>query len=261
MKTSRGLSLVECIISLFMLACGVVVMVNLYDASMRHSLSVEKRNQVTQMAEEVLDSVREWASDSNNFISTWAPYTSASLTDPRYPGVTASVRAQPGGFDLLSPFADDPQARRIPNSVVPVRVEASWEGRPDTRVLLFTYIGEPPRPGLEVGGTPPALAVQLTTGVDPLPVNGTMDFEARLTDSNGEVIPGLVFSWSVEPDPASSGNALVERLTYEGDRARLTHHFPGPAGFTSVSGAIKVKARVRYSGKDFEGESAVIQLQ
>ncbi len=255
------MSLLECIISFFLLASGAVVMVNLFDASMRHTLSVEKRNQVTQMAENVLDSVREWAVDSNNFTSSWAPYANTSVTDPRYPGITASVRAEPAGRDLFSPFADIAQARRISQSVVPVRVEASWQGRPDTRVLLFTYIGEPPRPGLETGVTPPALAVQLTSGLDPLPINGTMDFEARLTDNNGEVIPGLIFSWSVEPDPATSGNALVERITYEGDRARLIHQFPGNPGVTHVSGAIKVKARVRYSGKDFEGESAVIQLQ
>lgn len=255
-KPVGGLSLIECILAFFMISCGILVLVQLYDSSFRHSMSIEARHQVTLMTEEVADAVREWGSQSANFASSWAIYDNTEFTDPRFPGVRSRVRVAPAGREIFSPFQAMPGSRRIEASIVPVRVESMFENRVSTRVILMTYVGEPPRPGL-LSGTPPAVAVNLVAGTDPVAPDGTLDFEARLTDNTGQTIQGVTFTWTVLPE---TGNALIETITSEGDRAQLVHRYPVSAALTHVAGTIKVEARARYGGQDFVGESGVIHL-
>jgi hypothetical protein len=246
----------------FILACGMLVMVSLYDSAMRHTVSGERRYHLSLFGEEVVEAVRDWALDPNNYLSAWTPYDNDDFVDTRYPGVVANVRVVATGQALYSPFVGAPQARTLDGSVVPVRVETRWQnGREAARVILMTYICEPPRPGL-LSGTPPSLSVSLTAGTDPLPADQTMEFDASLLDNNGQKIKGVVFQWEVVPSgPPPQGNALIASTTYEGDKAQLTHHYPAPVGFMHVPGGIRVRARARYGGKEFEGESGVIQLQ
>ena len=246
----------------FLLGCGMLAMVSLYDSAMRHTVSVERRYHLSLFGEELSDAVRNWALDPNNYLSSWSPYDNDDFTDPRYPGVIANVRAEATGRDLYSPSINTAQARTLTGSVVPIRIEARWrDGRDSARVVLFSYICEPPRPGL-LTGTPPSVSVNLTAGTDPVPQDQKLTFEASLLDNNGQKIKGVIFAWEVVPvGPTPQGNGLIESLTYEGDRVQLVNHFPAPAGFMHVPGGIRVRARARYGGKEFEGESAVIQLQ
>ncbi|MEW6282590.1 MAG: hypothetical protein AB1758_28530 [Candidatus Eremiobacterota bacterium] len=69
---SRGLSLLETVIALFILSAAIMLVVNLMHASLRHKARLEKRTQATLLASRVMAELRSWARDPINFATGWA---------------------------------------------------------------------------------------------------------------------------------------------------------------------------------------------
>jgi type II secretory pathway pseudopilin PulG len=255
----RGVSLIETLLSFALLGVSMFLIVTLFHRGMNFAARSHHSIQASQLADSVLDEMREWALDPDNFTSDWGAWTGAPRTYPDYPGFRVTVEAQPLGVELFSPcsglesrFADP---RSMEQSIVPVAVVVEWGANQNRQLRVVAQIREPER----------EVDVVQVTRLDSLGLtvarNGVMEFEAQLIDSAGDQIPGVTFQWYVRP---ISGNATVlDRPPRDGSRGFVINRYyynPVTDSWDNEPGDLRVEARARYHGTEFVGRSSAVTM-
>ena len=249
----RGFSLAETVVALFVLSSSVLVVLALFDSSLKEHRRAQKVAIAVMLADRIVDRIRAFARDPVHFATGWATYNGVTFSEPDEPAFSIRTDCVPAGRELLSPCETlealyPADQRKLRTSVVPVRVRVSWEGGgPACEVSVVTELAEPPRVAQtivlnRVGGPP-----------DPVPAAAVVVYEAHLMDDAGAEIQDATFNWEVV---GVTGNATLETAgsTRDGRRQAVKHHFYEPRTQTMKPrpGLCKVTARARYLGKSYE---------
>lgn len=260
-----GLSLLEAIISIFILAGAILMSGALLQSSFQYQSRSKQRVEATVLAQRIMAEVKAWAwrqsGGKYNFNTDWSPYRSAQRTEG---GFTIRIESSPGSVTLASPCTAleahfGSEGRSLNSSVVPVRVTIDW-GTSETLSLL-TYVGEPPRIADRV--------VVRQTGGSTGP-NGISQFSARAFDAAGEEIPDMMFRWYLQPTSATPGMGSllppwggqllppVPMGPRDGRTASVKNTFRREDGtWTVVGGNVSVQAMVQGHGRERVGETIV----
>lgn len=263
------MSLVEVVVSIFLLLVGILVVVTLFHSALRRQQLTQKKATATLLARSLMAEMRGWARTPSNFDSNWAVYDGQVFVRPEYPGLRATVGVEEVGRTIYTPCSamETPylaRAARMNRSVIPVAVEVDWgQAGPQNRVRLVSYIGDPPRP---LPASPVAVA-RSGGDPDPIPQNGTVEHTAELRDSSNVVINDISFSWNIEPDiPPGAGTLMHDSVERHQQRMNLSHSYVfqpylavPETGF--VPGRARVRAVARYHGREVESASAAFELQ
>lgn len=269
-RSQIALTLLEAIISIFVLMVAVLMAVTLLHNSLRYQRLAKYRVEAAALAERTLDEVRAWAwqnsSGSYNYLGSWASYQNVVRTVNNY---RVKIDASPNSVQLASPSRSmesvfGARARTMSSSVVPVRVRVEWDP-PSTSnaVVLLTYVGEPP------AAVASPLLITQTAGANPLPRNGTADYSVEARDTSGNIIQDVSFQWFVQPTGANPGMGTmfppfgpqftppVAPTARHGRTARLRHTVRLEDGSWDWSpGSIQVRVRTRIHGREAYGQMA-----
>lgn len=132
-RNVRGLSLVEAVLSAFLLLTSLLLAVYVFDSSLKWEAGNEKRVVAAVIAETALAEVREAGGrDFDKFLS----YDGNHWTYPDYPGFEVLVRAEPtelatacteleSQFPSKAPFPD-PVGKFLKQSAVKTTVTVKW---------------------------------------------------------------------------------------------------------------------------------------
>ena len=234
---SRGLSLLEAIVAIFLLAGGSLACFTLLLQSFRYQARTQAISDATLCAEQTLEHIRQWALVAANFDSDWAVYS-----DQDFPleGLVAHTIVS----ELRRPGDVITDCYRV------VSVQVKNESR--TVVRLSGQIGSPLR------STVTAVNVTNESGEAPLSVNGKARFHAYLLDGE-TIIPGVSFNWEVSSlggfgtiDPLQPNQALLTNLVYGPT--------PPDPHITHVPGTLVMRATCRYRGQLVQGDSLEVKL-
>ena len=119
---------------------------------------------------------------------------------------------------------------------------------------LVSLIGAPEDTWREVR----PIVVTVVTPVSVLGRDASVDLQAQGFDAAGQLIPDLMFEWSVRPGP---GNGTLS-WNRDGSRATLTNVLTRPLGPPLYTGhQVQVEARAIYCGQLREGVCDPIPLQ
>ena len=252
-RADHGLSLVETLLALFILQFAVVFVLTLFESSLSHQAKSAMRAQGLRLARRTVADIRVWAADPNNFLSDWSAWSGYSYTEGSF---TVTVEVDSNGRDLLSPsqLLEEPFValnleKRMPRSLIPVRVRADWgNGRLD----LSAWIREPVRPvssGIQIS---PATA-------SPMNPDDTVVLSASLQDDGGSPIEGLVYNWTINP---LDGNGTLMPGGHPRDRRSVTlsHSYVLRTGPGHVPGELNVVCWTYYHGRRIEGRWGPVVL-
>jgi len=241
-RSRAGLSLVETVISLFLLTCGFTIFIMLFDTSLRFSANIETRAKLVLAAQRTVDEIRAYASVPANFATGLSPYQSLTRTDPDLADMsiaTSVVNLTVGDNLLRSPsnafeasFSAPPDQRRAlaATSVYKVKITTSQGGY---RFSLLSLICEPnrgwsPTLPLAVTGTPSGVLAQ----------GASCNLSVVAADAYRQTIPDLFCRWAVVPEtsvgtiePARDGRTAV--FTHKIIRGNGTQTY-GPPGICRV---------------------------
>lgn len=266
-RNSYGLTLVETIVSIFLLAGAILMSGALMQSSFQYQKMSKQRVEAMSLAQKTLDQVRAWAwtrkGGRYNYLGDWSPYRGSVRTELGY---QIRVDSKPKSVRLASPCSSleaqyGDRGRYLDSSVVPVRVTVEWGD--SNSVSLFSYVGEPPRIAETV-------EVRQINGSDPISPKGFGKFSASALDKNGDVIEDMMFRWYLEPKGANPGmgslippwGSQVTPSVAEGPRdgrtARVKNSFRKQDGsWTVVGGNLEVQALARAHGRDTVGTKTV----
>ncbi|MBS2038303.1 hypothetical protein JST97_25190 [bacterium] len=241
---SRGLSLLEAIISIFILTGGSLACFTLLLQAFRYQGRTQHVSDATIAGEQMMESLRRWALDPANFDNQWKIYSDQDLPSINPPGFTCHLTVSPlkAPGDVLTPCF------RL------VTIEVRDSQRVVTR--LTGQIGSPLRKpeGVQIF---PAQSVRLQP-------DQQTQFWAYLLDTNSKPIPGVSFNWTLLPEgpPEVPGDGTVERAG--ADRVTLTHLVYGPTppdpNKLYTPGKVRVHASCRYRASIYEADSALVEL-
>lgn len=246
----KGYTLIEAIIASFVLVAAFFMVSTLFQAGLRYTTRVEKRVVATQLAENRLGALREWARTQND----WSGFPSGN--DPDFPGYSISVSLQ--DQPLFAPgseleLAHPAQPRRMSNTAKQAIIEVRWDST--GRYVLSTLLTDRFR-GWRVSNP-----IVVSGSVPPI-VNPTnpVTFTAVGYDADGREIKDLFFDWYVEPVFPNATKGTIEP-TRDGRSATFTNELQKPNGVkVATSGTCRVAARARYGGQERWGYSVEMQL-
>ncbi len=248
---NRGLSLTEVIISLFLLSFVALSILSMFQTGFIAQKRIQRGNQANFIMESLTSEIREWATDYDNFISSW-PLYNRTYPAPENPDFTITVRAIHKGLpalsrplyspseELESQWVTNPRGPRVmPTAIVPVEISVSWSPSPSDRVTSMFYVGEPYRD--------PTGAVATVTGPTPNSVGVGASTEASISvvDASNRPFENLLFRWEFDsrylehaPDSLRDGRTL--RMTRLPDPPNPPFIAPPPVS--------PVQAYARYAG-------------
>lgn len=247
----RGLSLVETVFSMFLLAGIMLVIVNLFHASLRYQVRVENQGKMTMLATRTLNDARAFAQTPVNFASGLSYYNGRTWTEPDMPEFSIRTDTVTTGRTIYSPcetlevpWTTTGQARRLDHSVVPLRVTVTHASE---SISLLGYIAEPVRePNTDLEISP------LT--VPDVPAGGTFTLTVTARDTGGVPIEDLFYKWHVDSE---SGNAtIVDTSPRDGRSVTIQHEYDGEP----VPGTIRVNVYARYKGQYLSASLGPINL-
>jgi Tfp pilus assembly protein PilV len=245
------MSMVETVLSMFLLAGIMLVIVNLFHASLRYQVRVESRGKMAMLATRTMNDVRAFAQNPANFNGGLSFYNGRTWTDPDLPDFTIRTDTVTTGRSIYSPcetlevpWTTTGQARQMIRSVIPVRVRVS---RQSDAVSLVGYIAEPVRePNLNLVISP------LTVP----PVNGGATFSLSVTayDTSGLPIQDLFYDWDID---AGTGNATIQGSSpRDGRTVTIINSYDG----APAPGTISVDVQCRYKGQLLKGSIGPIDM-
>jgi Tfp pilus assembly protein PilV len=252
-RISRGLTLVETLISLFILLSAFVVVVSLFHRSLQYSSSIESKNLAAAFADTVLDDMREWSRNPAQFTGSWSSWN--AVTDSAYPDFQASAAVTDyalygtcAGLESVYPAAD---RHVLQSSCKRVQLTISKDSK--VMLVVHTLIAEPARLPVTVEVT------ALTPVPSPLLRGAGVRYQAVAKDASGNVIPDIPFQWNIL---AVQGNASVTTPSRDGRQATLTNVYRlrnGTAHYTGGECCIQAIATVR--GLTYAANSTWVNLQ
>jgi Tfp pilus assembly protein PilV len=262
---SKGFSLMETLIAVFLLLATLTFVLELYCRSFQHLNKTERTFQGTAFARNTMEQIRAWAKDPANFEkAVWTPFTTVS--DSRYPDFTLRAKTEPTTLTAACTAFEDslgaPERLEMPTSARLVTLEVSHQG--SKLWEISSLVAEPERPlhatkFLEVvptGGVPGVLAV-----------DEELEFQASLIDKDGAPIKDVEFVWSVQPGsgtPSSTaplGNGTIVKVSRDGTRAVFKNRFERTDGRVLHTGGVcRVVADARYFAAFRRGTSVDLSL-
>ena len=242
-QRTKGFSLVEAVLSSFLLLTAVAMSVWILDASLRAEAENDRRITAGLVAQNRLEEVRSWADlnfgdglstfheqtvhtqglDVTTYVKRVTLYTPCSRLEGQYPA--AAVFPNPG-----------PKA--LEKSCFAVEARVSWGPRPADAVSLVTYIGD----------TRPA---DFTVSIQPgaaqtVAAKETVQFTAKGVDKNGNRLDDLVYTWYVNP---LDGAGTISEVSRDGQLCLYKNHFRNFDGrYTVQPGKCVVEVRAVYRG-------------
>jgi type II secretory pathway pseudopilin PulG len=247
----RGLSLLETLLSLFVLLSTFVIVLSLLFRSSDYLVNVERKVVAVTFAETVLEDIKAWAKDYSNYSGDWSAWNDTTLAE--YPGYRAQVTAVTptvanpcGQLELGKPAAEQ---TLMLDSYRDLTLTVRFDG--STQLTLQTRLAEPARPIKEV-------SVSAVTGGGSIGRGSQAAYRAILLDSANLEISDVSFRWSVEP---ITGNGTA--ITQEPDTALadLKNAYIGNDGVSRfVPGTCRLRAVARYRGIEYVGLSPEVVL-
>ncbi len=256
-----GLSLIETVISTFILLIGGLACLELIATATRHQASSSLEIQAAQLAEQAMGRIRVWAQDPANYRAGWSLYDNDHFGSPAAPGfdiaiTSESLKVVSFCTELEAKFGTE--ARTLDQAMRQVRVAVRWNG--NREVVLVSKIGSPLAP---VRTANPIVIQRLSGPLDPIPVDASVLFACDLYDTDGRAIPGVAFGWNVE---SISGNGYLEPVRKSaGQQVNLFHHFYATDPELNlpphaIPGQIRLHVESVYGGAVYSGDSSVIEL-
>ena len=258
LRRQAGLTLAETVVASFLLLSGFLVVARLFHTSLRYQAWVDSVTLATGVGEEVMESVRSWAQDPNNFNNLEAIYSPMSINQD---GMTLLIQAG-AAVPMASPSNEMERAfpvaqrRVLRSSYKPLQVTVQWSR---DQLQLHTLLGAPPR-SLRTVNPLVVSAPDLT----PLAQGASIPVAVALYDATGAEIPDVFFSWSVEP---INGKGTLENVTRDGLSGQFTHKMMKPDGTFGFSPGIsgnpslcQVSAGATYLGREIIQLSAPLDL-
>lgn len=236
----RGVSLMEAVVAIFILAGGSLACFTLLVQAFRYQFASESTNSAVLLAERTLVSIRSWASQPDHFDSDWSVYANQSVQMAEFPGLEARVHVG----DREDTNANVKGTARVVEVLV---------FRDSHRVLALSGLMTcPPRRPRATD----TLIVKPVTPTTTLAEDQVAEYRAALYDVNDRPIPGVSFVFSQQGVAPTAGSGSLSLLLPDG--ATLTHSLPALPGHDP--GQLQVVARARYRGTDYQGISDPIEL-
>ena len=278
----RGLSLVEAIISIFLMVMGFLVMGQLYHSAMQYQAMVTERTVAATLAERQMERIRGWSAQVHKSPggtasfdnASWAscPGAGATTTDPDNPGFNITV--QTVAQALYSPctqFETQPlqgAPRRINTAARRVDVLVRWQS--NREFVLSSLVCLPT-------GEPKGAAPVGVGAIGSLAFDARRTTSANLTNADNRLIPDAFFTWEVaslapSADPPYNSAVGPGAGTSEPDRdgrsALIANYIyttspPSPPVNPNkgwAPGDTLFVATTRYRGRRLQG-AAQVQMQ
>jgi len=245
----RGALLLEAVLAIFLLLAAIILVGSLFQRTAQLRTAHKVLDAQIAFSEDLLDEIRLWALEPDNFNSDWSIWNGRVERDPNHAGVEATVRCDGAGQTLLSPSSEletswDASIRRgLEKAVVRVQLTVTAPSQKD--LVMVSYL-EPPRQELVPD---PVLSVTQTSGANPLDKDAEASFAASITDADGKPIPDLVYEWHLLPQ---TGNATLVKSTAprNGSLATLRNRIVLPGGMVGYApGEVRLLVRARYRGR------------
>jgi len=235
----RGVSLMEAVVAIFILAGGSLACFTLLIQAFRYQFGSESTNSAVLLAERTLGAIRSWATHPDHFDSDWSVYAHQSVQLAEFPGLEARVSVG----DLEDTHANVKGTARVVEVVVM---------RNSRRVVAMTgLMTSPPRRPRATD----ALQVRPLSPAASLGADQVVEYRAALYDVNDRPIPGVSFEFSQQGlAPTPGAGSLNLQLP---DGVKLTHAL-SPSGHDP--GQLQVLARARYRGSYYQGTSDPLEL-
>jgi type II secretory pathway pseudopilin PulG len=249
---TRGLSLVETVIALFVLLSAFAIVMTLFLRSNRALVQIEEKAIAVNFAETVLDDIKVWARDPAQFATGWGTWSNVQLT--QFPGYEARVTVvTPVVFtpctqlEIGKPVAEQ---REFQSTFRDLEILIEHRGQEVFR--LNTRVAEPDRVADHID-------VVLSSGASSLSAWDKATYEARLIDDDGNAIEDVSFHWVVTPD--ALGNGTVSGLITNYAQGEVTNVYRGFDGVDRhVTGPCRVQAVARYRGLEYLGQSELVEM-
>jgi type II secretory pathway pseudopilin PulG len=252
----RAFSLMELVFAAFIMLTGFTLVATLVQQSLGHQATVEENIRAANFANNVLADIRREASDYAFFKNDdWSSF--ALIKDPLASDLEARVTVEPA--DLAAPCTNleerwPPGERRL---MVGTMKTATIKIFNQTGEIfsLGAYI---PAPEGRVRFSNPVLVTPLAGSVASLAKDEETEFTAKLFDKDGDEIPGVEFSFQVNPVDGNA-TALPSRAAPQATVLKNVYlRSNGTRIYTG--GSVKVRATAVYFGNQYQGESEEITL-
>lgn len=253
--TFRAVSLVEAVLSTFLLLTALLLAVYVFDSSLKWEASNEKRVVAATLAESALAQIREVGgrefSDLLNFDNQELPF-------PDYPGfkVTVSVKeanlatscvALEDQYPVSAPFPQ-PVGKFLKKSATNTTVTVSWnDPTPDSvavseRIASLREITDfDVKITTEAGGP--------VNGIQTLTSGQTLNFKAKayIDNDEGKIIDDLQFTWYVEP---ITGFGSISHVSRDGLLCQYINSYKNYQGQVQYAyGHCNLTAQATYQGR------------
>lgn len=268
-RLRRGSSLLETVISLFLMAAILILSFQLFHNASAWQGESESRSTALWLARAKLEESKIAAKDLSEFQNSLHSLQGVS-SDPQHPSFTIEVttteygaQAHPGYSPSRTHeelYNSSPQHGYFPsltddrrsfgNSTLNVTVKVAWSqdrGRP---IVLNALVREPART---------AASIEITqTGPNTLNFRDSVEFSAHLLDNAGLRIEDATIHWSLVP--VSSYGLIFQ--TRQGNRAILRYADTDVNNleFQPPPGACRLKAAAKIEGVKVEKMTNLIVL-
>lgn len=241
----------ETVIAIFVLLSAFVVLLSLFLRSTDSLVHAERKVMSVAFGETVLDDIKVWAKDYSNYSGDWSTWQNFTL--PEFPGFVAkAIVSTPQVANPCSHLElGKPAASRLlmTDSFRDIDLVISFDAV--QQMSLHARLAEPDR-GVE------KIQIEPLAGGTSLAPNTEATFKAKLLDADGVVIPDMAFRWSVEP---LVGNGMARPQQPDTSIGIVKNAYIGFDGLTRiVPGACKVKAVVRYRGREYAGIFETVEM-
>lgn len=266
MKARRGLSLVESIISIFLMVAGFLIMAQLYHSALQYQSMVNDRTNAVTLAEKQMESVRAWSRQvhrspgGTKAFTDWSgcPGVPTAPADDAFPGYTVSTTtvAQTlyspcSQFETRNspPFALT-QQRRLTESSRLVTVTVSWGSRQLSIVSLVT---------IPTGELAAASPLKVSNG-GTLPRDGSKLTVANTTNQDNRLLHDVTYVWQTTYD-VDDANGYTD-INRDGRSLNIYNFLyaaiPDPDNATPpphmyAPGNLTLEAIGRYRGRKIQG--------
>jgi Tfp pilus assembly protein PilV len=261
---NRAFTLVEALISIFLIIASFLIVATLFHTGLRYVHRIEARNLAVVLAERRIEEMRAHARNRSGTQYGFADFSSftAAATDPDFPGY--QVSATVNDLTVFSPsegYEPTAQTRPMPRSMKQVKVTVTWD-QGTSNLSLLTLIGDPAAsatPTRRFRNLNPIVVTPTAPPIPPLVAHDQdVPFSVVAYDQFDQPIEDLYFQWYIQP---GDGNATTFQ-SVDGRSATMRNVINIPAQPPAYSGGqVVVVARAVFRGQEAFGYSPPIALQ
>ncbi len=262
---NRAFTLVEALISIFLIIASFLIVATLFHTGLRYVHRIEARNLAVLLAERRIEEMRTHARNragTQYGFADFSAFTAGAATDPDFPGY--QVSAAVSDLTVFSPsegYEPTSVTRTLSRSMKQAKVTVTWD-QGTSSLSLITLIGEPAASANPTRRFRNNNPIVVTPTAPPIPALVTRDqdvpFRVVAYDQFDQPIEDLFFQWYIQP---GNGNATTFQST-DGQTATMRNVVNIPAQPPAYSGGqVVVVARAVFRGQEAFGYSAPMALQ